>query len=228
MGHQSASDLCQSGSYGLRVGGTATTAERYNIQHNSRTPDWPGLWLSCSVPDECLGSAKRDGNGPRIPGAYVGYDNLSRADDACNPGFKSRTARRPGDHPTRLNGSDANSTGCRSHRCRDLVDCGCGRTRAKVSSQVHRHSANVFLTSEVNGLRTIPPHQQGSASLLYLLPSASNDTVDAVLNLLISRQFQDRPNPVVGLWRPPLSASALAMRAASRKVISAFHLISYK
>src|SRR5262245_1750995 len=153
MGHQSASDLCQSGSYGLRVGGTATTAERYNIQHNSRTPDWPGLWLSCSVPDECLGSAKRDGNGPRIPGAYVGYDNLSRADDACNPGFKSRTARRPGDHPARLNGSDANSTGCRSHRCRDLVDCGCGRARAKVSSQVHRHSASVFVTSEVNGSR---------------------------------------------------------------------------
>src|SRR5262245_39901503 len=149
MGHQSASDLCQSGSYGLRVGGTATTAERYNIQHNSRTPDWPGLWLSCSVPDECLGSAKRDGNGPRIPGAYVGYDNLCRADDACNPGFKSRTARRPGDHPARLNGSDANSTGWRSHRRRNLVDCGCGRTRAKVSSQVHRHSDSVFLAHDI-------------------------------------------------------------------------------
>src|SRR5215467_3546341 len=135
LGHEPASNFCQFGSYGLRVGGTAADAERQTLQHNRRALPWFGRGVSGALPDKCLDGAKRARNGRRLFTAPVGHDPIGYAYDPCVPGSQGRTACRSGDYPTHLAGGHAVQTGRHSHHCRRPVGHRDGRAGTKASSQ---------------------------------------------------------------------------------------------
>jgi hypothetical protein len=103
-----------------------------------------GAGFSDALPFECVGCPKRVGNGRRLYTAHVGRVRIGCTHYPWIPASKGRTACSSGDDFARHTGSDADSTGCHRHPCRDPIDHRNRRARAKVSSQAQAVNTSIF------------------------------------------------------------------------------------